>query len=473
MRRFAPPNFALRPPSSVGSLLGSLLLNSEQLAIMTGSPQRIACILQQFRSLSRAACIAICCMAICGMAVCQTGCDVPIDSFEPNQLFTKRLELSERVSLEKARADVDWVLDELFGSPDAPQWPSALSENPQFGELISRDRLQRAAGAVRSDEQGTHFGLYREHCVTCHGVSGNGLGPTSRLLNPYPRDFRMGKFKFKSTPVGSRPTRADLLRTLRDGIKGTSMPSFRLIEDEDLQALVDYVIYLSVRGEVERGLLAQATYDLDLEAGQRVIDLSVREADAAEFQKQWQPIENLVGKIASSWAAADAASHFDVRPPSGFPLVGQTTDAQSQHLLNDSITHGRELFQGKVANCASCHGMEAAGDGVVSDFDDWTKDWTIQAGLDPKDKQQLKPMLSLGALKPRNILPRNLRSGIARGGSRPEDLYLRIVCGIEGTPMPAAPMQPELTYGLSETDVWDLVNFLLSLRNNATGALNK
>lgn len=396
-----------------------------------------------------------------------SGCDVPIDAFEPNRLLVKRLELGEKIDLEPASDDVRTILVELFGSPDEPLWPEFLIADPSLARLVSPVRLRRAAGAVRSDEAGEHSGLYREHCILCHGVAGNGLGATSRLLNPYPRDFRLGKFKFKSTPAGSRPTRADLSRILGAGIAGTSMPAFRLLPEDDIQALVDYVIYLSIRGEVERALLLRATYDLDLDDGQRLIDFELGQTDSAEFQAQWQEVQAIVVKIAANWATAEEKQLANVAPPTDFPIVGdELVDDAARQQLTASISRGRELFQGKVANCASCHGLEGAGDGVVNDYDDWTKDWTTSIGLDPSDKQQLMPLLKLGALKPRHILPRNLQSGVFRGGSRPQDLYTRIVRGIEGTPMPAAPLQPEISTGLSEQDIWDLVNFLLSLPNN-------
>ena len=44
------------------------------------------------------------------------------------------------------------------------------------------------------------------------------------------------------------------------------------LNDEDVQALTDYVIYLSMRGELERALIDGAALDLDLEGGDRVID---------------------------------------------------------------------------------------------------------------------------------------------------------------------------------------------------------
>lgn len=37
------------------------------------------------------------------------------------------------------------------------------------------------------------YGLY---CVTCHGEKGDGQGPVGKTLNPPPRDFTAGDFKF-------------------------------------------------------------------------------------------------------------------------------------------------------------------------------------------------------------------------------------------------------------------------------------
>ena len=405
-----------------------------------------------------------------GLAVvgCSLGCDAPIDSFEPNRLFAKRLEMNEGVELEPVVGDVETLLRGLFGTPDQPLWPVELRSNdeasgeaaqdgsPQTnatGQLVSLERLQRAAGPVYSDEAGTHYGLYREHCILCHGIAGTGQGATSRLLNPYPRDFRLGKFKFKSTPIGSRPTRDDLRQLLLNGEQGTSMPSFALLPDQDVEALLDYVIYLSIRGEVERGLLMRATYELDTTE-------QLSRDDAVE----------LAVNAAGKWTEAEAQAISVPPPPADLPLVGTPLESPEQReQLLASIEHGRQLFLGQAANCASCHGPQGTGDGTNNDFDDWTKDWTTQAGIDPLDKEQLRPMRALGALKPRHIQPRNLQSGIYRGGSRPMDLYRRIALGIEGTPMPAVPLQPENAHGLTQRDVWDLVNFLLSLPSHSQG----
>lgn len=404
--------------------------------------------------------------AIC---VLVAGCDVPIKFFETNILYVARWEKSQSVDLQPAVEDAQTALKVLFGTPDQPNWPEFLSEKNEYEQLINPGRLQQAAGAVRSDEQDVHYGLYREHCVLCHGITGDGLGPTSRFLSPYARDFRLGKFKFKSTPIGKKPTRADLRRTLHEGVDGTSMPSFRLLKEQEIEALIDYVIYLSVRGEVERKLLTEAALELDYEAGDRLLNTSLQSTDL-EFKTQWEKIQAKVIEVATSWTEADQSARHDISPPDGYPLFGHDnpgfgrdnpgTPEQRQRLAA-SVANGDKLFHGPIANCVSCHGPFAKGDGQTKNYDAWTKDWT--EGLDPLDREQLRPMLKLGALKPTYLLPRNLRSGVFRGGARPSDIYLRIVNGIDGTPMPAAPLQPDNPLGLSETDIWDLVNYLLSL----------
>lgn len=398
---------------------------------------------------------------------CFVGCDKPLDSFKSNALHLAKLEKSQGVDLSRAADESSAALESLFGTPEKPLWPEFL-QNDAFAGLVSAERLQQAAGAVRSDEQDRHFGLFREHCVACHGVAGDGAGPASRLLSPYPRDFRLGKFKFKSTPIGKKPTRADLRHVLTAGLPGTSMPSFRLLNDEELDALVDYVIYLSVRGEVERQLLTEAAMEIDFEAGERLYDVSLRESKPDEFAAQSSLLTKVTETVAKQWVAADEAVTQVPTPTKVMFEPGQSLNADDQVAMAESIANGRKLFLGPIANCASCHGATAMGDGQTKNYDAWTKDWL--EGLDPQNRDEIKPMLRLGALKPQYILPRNLRTGVYRGGSAPADLYLRIVNGIDGTPMPATAMQPANPQGLTESDVWDLVNFLLSLPHEAISA---
>ena len=75
--------------------------------------------------------------------------------------------------------------------------------------------------------------VYASRCVICHGVQGDGKGLTGIIhraqqsgvvIAIYPRDFTAGLFKFRSTPSGSLPTDADLLRTVTEGISRSGMP---------------------------------------------------------------------------------------------------------------------------------------------------------------------------------------------------------------------------------------------------------
>ena len=77
---------------------------------------------------------------------------------------------------------------------------------------------------------------------------------------PKPRDYRPGIFKFTSTTYGAKPLREDLIRTVKRGIRGTSMPAFALLPPGDLDAVVDYVLTLTHRGELEAQLADEAEF---------------------------------------------------------------------------------------------------------------------------------------------------------------------------------------------------------------------
>ncbi len=234
-----------------------------------------------------------------GGFACLSGCsqsDPQPEMFEPNMVHAMKYQIKDGVSYDQALADADWVTGQMFGSPDHPLLPNVLTEDDSYADLMSIDRLQQAAGPIpapsdsgNSDSEDSDsadtasnsggnskgHGLYRQHCATCHGITGNGRGVTAAILNPYPRDYRMGLFKFKSTIRSAKPTRDDLIRVIADGIPGTAMKKIPELKDEDIQALTDYVIYLSMRGELERSLIDYASQELDLESGDRVLDVQL------------------------------------------------------------------------------------------------------------------------------------------------------------------------------------------------------
>ena len=90
--------------------------------------------------------------------------------------------------------------------------------------------------------------VYVRRCVGCHGVKGDGAGPSARFMDPRPRDFTKGIFKFRSTPgKDSLPTDVDLYSTITHGLWGTSMPSWQEISDHERRAVVQYIKTFSER----------------------------------------------------------------------------------------------------------------------------------------------------------------------------------------------------------------------------------
>ena len=394
---------------------------------------REACLLQ--RSVQRnhlhrtsAALLITCVLSLCGCS--------PEVKFTYNAVYALNQERQFGVEFDRPREqEIGNVLTAMFGTPDDPHIP-ALG-GVATDSVLDSTKLSFAAGPVASDELGRSQGLYREHCAHCHGVTGDGAGPTAGFLNPYPRDYRMGAFKFKSTPVGFKPTHDDLKRILVQGIPGTAMPSFLVLPENEIEALVHYVRYLSIRGEFERVLLNYAATELDPE--DRLINESG--ADQAE---QAGTIRELAAEVVQKWIVAESMATA-VPPP----------DPNRDRAA--SIAAGRKLFYDQLTgSCSKCHGDTQLGDGTTNDFDNWTKE--LQADTDPDGVHEF---VALGAFPPRNIKPRNLRLGVYRGGRRPIDLYWRIRNGIEGTPMPAGQK-------LTDEQIWSLIDYVRHLPFEST-----
>lgn len=382
--------------------------------------------------------------------VAAAGCDARIEQFESNRVFSLSLAKSRSIAVDPAAEDVSQTLTALFGTPNEPKWPEDLVAGTEAEGLVDPQRLERAAGPVSSAKDGTHQGLFREHCVVCHGLAGSGTGPASQFQDPYPRDFRFGVFKWKSTSRGAKPTKKDLAELLTHGVPGTGMPSFSLLATDDLDTLVDYVVYLSVRGEVERRMLVGALDELDY--GESFPDESLRLHYPSDTEGG-DVVEQAVRRIADQWATAESQV---VAVPDLPELDGEALQA--------SIDRGRKFFHGQIANCVGCHGADGNGRITLLDFDDWTKDYTTRLGLTPSDRDAIKPFRDVGALRPRPIKPRTLQDGIFRGGADSASLYRRITQGIAGTPMPAVMVVDEENgKGLTPSQIVDLVHYVQSL----------
>ncbi len=90
--------------------------------------------------------------------------------------------------------------------------------------------------------------VYQRRCQGCHGVKGDGNGISARFLDPKPRDFTKGIFKFHSTPgQDALPTDSDLFRTVTHGLWGTAMSPWYSISNHERLAAVQYIKTFSDR----------------------------------------------------------------------------------------------------------------------------------------------------------------------------------------------------------------------------------
>ena len=279
------------------------------------------------------------------------------------------------------RRSIDMALAEAFGSPAAPEvnadGAAALGLSPE--RLVEGSRL------------------FRRHCLQCHGLVGDGRGPTGQWIYPHPRDFRRGAFKFVSTGDGGKPRKSDLARTLREGLKGTGMPAFGLLPDDQRDLMASYVMFLSLRGQTVFLALKSVLVD--------------EETDPAEYAKE------RLGLLLADWAKAEAV------PTITAPSAPDDATRQSpEHLA--AVRRGYELFTAKGhTDCATCH--EDFGRKTTYRYDVW------------------------GTV----VRPADLTLGGFKGGDRPEDLFHRIRGGIQPVGMPAHP-------SLSDSQVWDLAWFV-------------
>ena len=140
---------------------------------------------------------------------------------QPELAYTPREELKDLPK--KHQQQIVAALETNFGTPLFPKlmMPAPDDKQPADAkEPLLVDQLDRLH--LRHGRE-----VYTRQCSGCHGTTGDGKGPAAAYLAPPPRDYRLGRFKFTSTPRGAKPRRDDLARIIRHGAKGTSisMPS--------------------------------------------------------------------------------------------------------------------------------------------------------------------------------------------------------------------------------------------------------
>lgn len=325
------------------------------------------------------------------------GCSAPVElEFASSKAVT---ELPER-----QRDQLEEGLTKVFGDPLHPRLE--VPEELELGKLVTDpDRLAHGAA------------VFNRRCAGCHGVTGDGAGEAAPHLQPKPRDYRLGVFKFTSTPFGDRPLRSDLERVIRRGAKGTSMPAFRFLPDQDIKDLVEYVVLLSYRGEVE--LLVAREVENEYDEDQDLEDDEVSRA---------------LKRVHRFWLSAESAG---VMPVTAEPKYDDA-----------SILKGRKAFL--THPCSQCHGKDAKGQ------TEWLSHEFISAQeAKPPDEREKINYDKWGYPAP----AADLTGGMLHGGRRSIDIYRRIYTGINGTPMPAFAS----SLAKEPDTIWHLTHYVLSV----------
>ena len=179
--------------------------------------------------------------------------------------------------------------------------------------------------------------VYFRRCSFCHGLQGDGDGPAAQFLDPRPRDFTLGTYKFRNTQSGKLPTDENLFRTISRGLPGTAMQAF----DNEV---------------IKNGLSEDERWAV----------IAYVKTFAPEFQKpDFDPYKQIINL------------------PKNMPPMSEAT-----------IAKGKEVFE--RAKCWECHGKQGRGNGqkAFDRTDDWgfpirirnvTHPWKIKGGMEVED----------------------------------------------------------------------------------------
>lgn len=219
---------------------------------------------------------------------------------------------------------------------------------------------------------------YTLYCYACHGLEGDGNGPSAYGLRPPPRSFAQATFKFAGVTEGL-PHDDDLMRIVKYGLDGTAMLAWD-IPDGTLNDIIQYIKTFSPEDEGYR--------DPDAEIGTRVT-------------------------------------------PGEDPWKGREEDA---------VARGNEVYHGQ-ATCWSCHPAYAPRHEIAKAVYTFSKNKTrvFRENLyrpELKESQYTVPGLD-GEDYAVKLLPPDFTLHDMRSARTVGDLFRTLGSGIGGTAMPA------------------------------------
>lgn len=303
--------------------------------------------------------------------------------------------------------------EEMLGERDIWNVITFLYDNVgQVPRMWDQD-ISRAVSAMRDNvaterQDMSIEELYQFRCAVCHGAEGMGDGPAAEFVSPRPRDFTLGLYKYKTSAVDLPPRDLDLVRTIRDGLPGTSMPGWgSILNERQIGGLITYIKGLDIAGI-------------------------------------WAPPD-------APWEDFDDDGRYK---KTDFRVIeaAEPTEAQVPY-STESIEAGQPIY---VENCEKCHGAMGRGNitsGTFLEDDSGYRIW-------PRDLTQPWTWRSSEA-----------GSGSADSAGRDEtirNIFTRVSVGIPGTPMPAhRSAQEGVEDAIPPEGRWHVANYVYSLRTGS------
>jgi high-affinity iron transporter len=83
--------------------------------------------------------------------------------------------------------------------------------------------------------------LFLRHCALCHGEEADGRGERRAALSTPAVDFGSRLWRGRATPRGA-------FAVIREGVRGTAMPGWPHLSDEEVWSLVAYLLSVAEEG---------------------------------------------------------------------------------------------------------------------------------------------------------------------------------------------------------------------------------
>jgi mono/diheme cytochrome c family protein len=101
------------------------------------------------------------------------------------------------------------------------------------------------AGSALADAAAGKEMFVKTNCNSCHGLTGMGDGPVAAALDPKPRNYTVGDFKFDANKDGKPGGDEDLALVIKNGAapyggSAMMMPNPTL-SDADIALLIQYI----------------------------------------------------------------------------------------------------------------------------------------------------------------------------------------------------------------------------------------